>query len=120
MSKEITIQDLVDKVKSELFLLQKGTNKEVKKTYPLFFVDQVELEIGFEVIKDAQAGLKIVIPQILEGSFTGGQENKKAHKMKITLLPIISKEELRELMKDDRMIEEIKEASLLALRKSDS
>ena len=41
--------------------------------------------------------------------------------MKIILSPILSKEELRELMKEDeRMIEEIKKASLMALRKDES
>lgn len=120
MAKEITIQDLVDKVKSELFYLQKGTEREIKKIYPLFFVDQVELEIGFEVTKDAQSGFKIIIPQLIEGSLTGGQENKTANKMKITLSPILSREELRELIKDERLMNEIKEASLMALRKGDS
>ncbi len=119
MSKEITIQELVDQVKTDLFSLHKGTEKEVKKIYPLFFVDQVEIEIEFEVTYDAEAGLKISIPQLLEGSLSGGRENKKGHKMKITLSPILTKEELRELMKDDRMMKEIGEASLMALRKGD-
>lgn len=36
MQKEITIQDLVNKVKSDLFSVQSGTGNEVKKIYPLF------------------------------------------------------------------------------------
>ena len=119
MTKEITIQELVDQVKSDLFSLQKGTEKEVKKIYPLFFVDQVEIEIDFEVTYDAEAGLKISIPQLLEGLATGGQENKRGHKMKIVLSPILSKEEMRGLIKDDRLIKEIEEASLMALRKGE-
>lgn len=120
MTKEITIQELVDQVKSELFSLQRGTENEVKKIYPLFFVDQVEIEIEFEVTNDAESGLKISIPQLLEGSVAGGQENKRGHKMRITLSPILTKEELRELMKDDRIMKEIQEASLMALRKGES
>lgn len=121
MQKEITIQDLVDKVKSDLFSVQTGTGNEVKKIYPLFFVDQVEIEIDFELTNDAEAGIKISIPQIVEGSVSGGQVSKQGNKMKIILAPILSKEELRELMKEDeRMIEEIKKASLMALRKDES
>ena len=121
MQKEITIQDLVNKVKSDLFSVQSGTGNEVKKIYPLFFVDQVEIEIDFELTDDAEAGIKISIPQIVEGSVSGGQASKQGNKMKIILSPILSKEELRELMKaDERMIEEIKKASLMALRKDES
>lgn len=121
MQKEITIQDLVNKVKSDLFSVQSGTGNEVKKIYPLFFVDQVEIEIDFELTDDAEAGIKISIPQIVEGSVSGGQASKQGNKMKIILSPILSKEELRELMKEDeRMIEEIKKASLMALRKDES
>ena len=121
MQKEITTQDLVNKVKSDLFSVQSGTGNEVKKIYPLFFVDQVEIEIDFELTDDAEAGIKISIPQIVEGSVSGGQASKQGNKMKIILSPILSKEELRELMKEDeRMIEEIKKASLMALRKDES
>lgn len=121
MQKEITIQDLVNKVKSDLFSVQSGTGNEVKKIYPLFFVDQVEIEIDFELTDDAEAGIKNSIPQIVEGSVSGGQASKQGNKMKIILSPILSKEELRELMKEDeRMIEEIKKASLMALRKDES
>lgn len=48
-------------------------------------MDQVEIEIDFELTDDAEAGIKISIPQIVEGSVSGGQASKQGNKMKIIL-----------------------------------
>lgn len=118
MTKEITLQDLIDKVKADLFSAYKGTAKEGKQIYPIFFVDQVELELAVNFTYEAETGLKISILQVLEGGATGKQGKEKGHTMKISLSPILSREELRaELEKDEKLMEKIKEASLLAMRK---
>ena len=78
MTQEITLQMLIDKVKDDLFSPLAGTAHAGKKVYPLFFVDQVELEIGVDLSYDAQAGLKISIPAVFEGSASGGQAKAPA------------------------------------------
>ena len=118
MSKEITFQELIDKIKKDLFYPYTGTDKEGKVIYPVFFVDNVELEITIELTYDAESGIKILIPQIMEGEIKGGQGKAKSHKMKINLSPILSRAERRELLEEDeRLMQGIREASSLALRK---
>lgn len=118
MAKEITFQDLIEKVKTDLFSPYAGTEKQGKAAYPVFFVDKVELEIAVELSYDAETGLKISIPQVFEGSATGGQGKSKTHTMKIALSPILSREELYQLLeKDERLMKGIRTASLMAFRK---
>ncbi len=118
MTKEITFQDLIEKVKSDLFSPYAGTTAHGKAAYPVFFVDKVELEIAVELSYEAETGLKISIPQVFEGSATGGQGKAKTHTMKIALSPILSREELYALLeKDERLMKGIRDASLMAFRK---
>ncbi len=118
MAHEITLQDLIEKVKADLFSPYQGTPIENKSVYPIFFVDQVELEVKVDLNYEAGAGVKISIPQILEGSVTGGQEKSSGHTMKIVLKPILSHEELRSLINnDERLMKGIAQASLAAFRK---
>jgi hypothetical protein len=118
MTAEITLQDLIEKVKSDLFSPYQGTGQEGKEVYPLFLVDQVELEFDVSLDYDAEAGLKITLPGVVEGSVTGGQGRGTGHKMKLKLSPILSHDEMRELIdQDERLMDSIKTASLMALRK---
>lgn len=118
MAQEITLQTLIDKVKDDLFSPVAGTVKEGKKVYPIFFVNQVELEIGVDLSYDAEAGLKISIPQTFEGSIKGGQGKTAAHKMKISLSPILTQDEMREIInKDERLKKGVEQATMLSLRK---
>ena len=118
MTKELTFQDLVNRVKTDLFSPYAGTDQEGKVAYPLFFVDKVELELAVELSYDAEAGVKIMIPQVVEGSVGGGQGKAKTHTMKILLSPILSREEQLELIKGDkRLMNGIREATAMALRK---
>ena len=118
MSQEITLQNLVEKVKTDLFSPYAGTGKAGKVAYPVLLVDSVELEIEIDLSYSAEAGLKISIPQVVESSVTGGQGKTATQKMKIVLSPVLTRDELRaEMEKDKRLMDGIKEASLLALRK---
>ena len=118
MTTEITLQDLIEKVKSDLFSPYQGTGQEGKEVYPLFLVDEVELELDVSLSYDAEAGLKITLPGVVEGSVTGGQGKGAGHKMKMKLSPILSHAEMRELIEqDERMMDGIRTASLMALRK---
>lgn len=121
MAREITLQSLIDKVKQDLFSPYAGTNKEGKQLYPVFFVDQVELEVAINLTYDAEAGLKITIPQVFEGSVTGGRGKEAAHTMKLSLSPIMTREEMRELARKDGMLwQGIETATAMSLRKGSS
>jgi len=118
MPEEITLQGLIEKTKQDLFSPYQGTDNEGKIIYPVFFVDQVELEITVNFSYDANAGLKISIPQILEGSVEGGQGKEAAHKMKISLSPIMTRDEMHEMAKKDKMLwKGIETATAMSLRK---
>lgn len=109
---------MIDKVKQDLFSPYEGTQKEGKQVYPIFFVDQVELEVVVNLTYDAEAGLKITTPQIFEGSVTGGQGKEAAHTMELSLSPIRSCDEMRELAKKDEMLYQgIETATAMSLRK---
>ena len=118
MTRQITLQELIDKVKQDLFTPYQGTDKEGKIIYPIFLVDQVELEVTVNLVYDAQAGLKITIPQMMEGSVTGGQGKETGHKMRIFLLPIMTLDEMREMVKNDKMLRRgVEKATAMSLRK---
>ena len=118
MTREITFQELIDKVKGDLFSPYKKTEKESKISYPIFFVEQVELEIAMDLSYDAETGLKISIPQVFEASGTGGQGKVSGHRMKVILTPILSREQLRAVLsKDKRLMKGDEEANLMAFRK---
>ncbi len=118
MVKEIKLQDLVEKVRHDLFSPYMGTDKEGKIVYPLFFVEKVELELAIELSYEGEYGLKVIIPQIIEGSLTDGQGKINTNTMKVTLVPILTIEEQRKLIEgDERLIKGIQTATMLSLRK---
>ena len=118
MSQEITLQALIDKVKADMFSPMAGTANYGKQVYPVFFVDKVELEISVELRYDAEAGLKIIIPQTFEGSVSGSQGQTSAHTMKLSLSPIMDRAEMKaEVDKDERLKKGVRDATMLALRK---
>ena len=116
MTKDITLQDLIDKVKADLFSPFAGSGNEGKIVYPIFFVDEVELELHVDISYDVNAGIKVTIPQLVEASIGAGHETGAGHKMTIKLSPILSREEMLMLI-DERTMKGVKEASAMALRK---
>ncbi len=118
MADEITLQDLIEKVKTDLFTPLRGTPAEGKIVYPIFLVDQVELEIQVEIQYNEKTGLTISIPQVVGGQVSAGQGRTSGHTMRITLKPILTAVELRaRIQEDPRLAAGIAEASLAALRK---
>lgn len=116
MKTEITLQDLIDKVKADLFSPYTDTGKESKIVYPIFFVDEVELELHVDISYDIDAGIKVTIPQFIEASVGAGHETGAGHKITLRLSPILSREEMLMLI-DERTMKGIKDASAMALRK---
>lgn len=113
---EVTFQDLIDKIRSDLFSPFDKTLLEKNKTIPLFFVTQAEVEISFEISRDVNGEIKVSIPTILElgGGAKSGTTN--SHKIKITLEPIVTAEEMRTMI-DKETMKGIKSATQIALKK---
>lgn len=116
MADEIDLNDLIDKLKSDLFAPYAGTAHAGKQVYPIFFVDGVEVELAVNISYETTGGIKISVPQVVELSGGGGVENGRAHTMKIKLSPILTREELRAGL-DERTLKGIHDASQLALRR---
>lgn len=118
MSPEISLQDLIDKIKSDLFSPYGISPISRKIIYPLFLVDQVEVELNVSITYEAGTGIKISIPQLAEASLDGKASTDGGHSMKIILKPILSSEQMRDLLGQDKhLMDGITEASLAALRK---
>ncbi len=92
MSKEkpIGLAELIEQVKRELLSTEPG----VEGTIPLFSVDEVVLELQVELRKEGNAGLHIQVVEI--GGDIGRQDT---HNVKVTLTPLLSKEERIRLYK---------------------
>jgi len=118
MSKAISLQELIEKLKADLFSPYIGTANEGKIAYPIFLLDEINLELAVNIEYDNEAGIKITVPQIVEGSISGIKKSGNAHVIKLKLLPILTRQEIRELMdKDERLMRSIGEASILAFRR---
>lgn len=118
MDQEITLQDLIEKVKSDLFSPYKSEAINKNIIYPLFLVDQVEVELNLSITYEAGAGIKLSIPQLIEASLDGKEGDNTVHKMKIVLKPILSADQMREqIAQDVRLLEGIKKASMAVLKK---
>ena len=114
MSQDISLQALIDKVKKDLLSLTGGPE------YPIFFVDNIELELQLVVTQEKSEGLKISVLEFggVEGSRSTAHE--RGHTVKLTLSPILSREEQRQLLQSDkRMWDGIQRATQAALRKGD-
>lgn len=116
MADDIDLNELIEKIKADLFAPYAGTEHASKVVYPIFFVDGIEVELAVNITYEATGGIKISVPQVVELSGGGGVENGRNHTMKIKLSPILTREELRAGL-DGRTMEGIQKASQIALRR---
>ena len=118
MSEELSLQTLIDKVKTDLFAPLEGTEKEGKVVYPVFLVDEVELELALNIKYSTEGGIKVTIPQVVEGSVGAGHEAGQSHTIKIKLSPILTRDEMRgQMQADERLWKGVMEASALGMRR---
>ena len=114
MAENITLQALIEKVKSDLLAPTNGPN------YPIFFVEKVELELQVAVTQEGNAGLEISVLDFVGIKAEGGVARERGHTVTVTLAPILSREEQRELLnKDSRMLDGVERATQSALRKDE-
>jgi hypothetical protein len=114
VTQDISLQALIEKVKDELLAPAGGPG------YPIFFVDKVELELQVAVTYEKEAGLKISVLQLGGVEAGGSATRERGHSIKVTLSPILSREEQRKLLgEDQRMLEGVQRATQAALRKGE-
>ncbi len=89
--KHIGLAELIEKVKRELL----STEAEAEGTVPLFSVDQVSLELKVTVHKEGKAGLQIHVVEV-----GGGVGRDDVQTVKVTLSPLVSREERIRLFKE--------------------
>jgi hypothetical protein len=85
MSKEIGLKDLIDQVKKEL---------SVQSDHPVLWVEKVELELNVTVKREGNTVIKIGILSIGEASVNGKLSSEDVHKIKVTLNPLLPKEDV--------------------------
>ena len=90
MAEEIGLQELLRKVKEEL-LAPSGQDPA-----PLFYVEQVDLELSVVVRREAQAGIRVYV---VEAGGKAGEE--RGNVVRVTLRPLYSREEMRNLLEKD-------------------
>lgn len=93
MAQEIGLQELMYQVKKELL------TQTPDDPVPLFYVQGVELELDIAVRKEGRAGIKIYIVDV-----GGGGSHEKAQRVKVSLSPLYSREEMRSLAERDPVI----------------
>lgn len=84
-TQEISLQSLIEKVKKELLELPTD-----KSDIPVFLVDKVELEVAVTVNAEKKGGINISVLELGTGT-----SREMGHTMRITMTPILSREEQR-------------------------
>jgi hypothetical protein len=115
---EITLQELIYQVKSEL--LRPNPALEAKDPDPLFFVDGIELELSVKVSKERGGGIKLSVLDFAEGSLERKTASEYVHVVKVSLSPLMSKESIMaEILKDSEKRKRVGEKSKKALAKGE-
>ncbi|MBK9091832.1 MAG: hypothetical protein IPM84_03470 [Anaerolineae bacterium] len=113
---EIGLQDLIFQVKQEL--LAPNPAQRAKDSYPLFFIDRVELEIAVKVGRTASGGIKLTVLDFAEVSAGKPVEKERGHVVRVSLSPLLSKENiLTQALRDPRVREMIEQTSVQGLVK---
>ncbi|MEI6430450.1 MAG: trypco2 family protein [Pseudanabaena sp. ELA607] len=99
----IGLTELLNQVKQELVAastlatIKQSADGAIQPTdIPLFTYGNVELELQVTVKKDVKGGLKISVFE-----FGGGASRDDVQKIKVTLEPLFTKEELLDILKEN-------------------
>lgn len=113
---EIGLQELIFQVKQEL--LAPNPAQRAKDPYPLFFIDKVDLEIAVKVSKSKGGGIKLTVLDFAEVNASGSVARERGHVVKVSLSPLLSREDIvSEALKDPRVREMVEKRLTLAVIK---
>jgi hypothetical protein len=114
---EIGLQDLIYQVKNEL--LAPNPAQKGRDPYPLFFIDQVELEIAVKVTRSRDGGIQLTVLDFAEISAGRSVDRERGHVVKVSLSPLLSRDAiLAEAMEDERVREMVAGDSVQAFVKA--
>lgn len=115
--KPININEFIEQVRKELLSPRHATTKD--EALPLFFIDEVELEISVTVTSDLSGNGKINL-QVVEVGTSANHQNENVHKITIKMTPLISKDKfIQDLEKNGRIFQEIEKVGYKSLLKED-
>lgn len=105
---EIRLQDLIYQVKREL--LAPNPAERAKDPYPLFVIDRIDLEVFVNISHVDSNGVKLTILDLIEVGRNNLLEHKSGHVIRISLSPLLSREEiLIEARRDPKVEQAIKD-----------
>ena len=114
MTNEIGLADLIFQVKSEL--LARHPIEEAKGWPALFWIDQIELELSVSATQEANGGIKLTVVPIEIGGSRSRQE-ERGHTIKVRLAPLLSREEMYDLLsRDPEFLKELEKFSHKLMR----
>lgn len=92
----VTLSQLINQVREELLAPRQASTPDAM--YPFLFVEEVELEVEVTVGSAMEAGGQVRIHVVEVG---GGAEksNEQTHRIRIKMTPLLSKEEVRDELK---------------------
>lgn len=106
----IGLQELIFQIKQEL--LAPNPAQRAKDPYPLFFIDKIDLEIAVKVSRTSNAGIKLTVMDFAEASSGKSMAHERGHVVRVSLTPLLSRDELvAEALKDPRVREIIAKRS---------
>lgn len=113
MSNEVTLQQLINKVRSDL------STVAPQDVDPIFFIEKVEIAVEVAITSKAGAGLEITVLNIFKGSVSGDKESSRGNTITITLTPILTIDQQRQLLESDQdLANRVRQATISSLRKS--
>ncbi|MDJ0903123.1 MAG: hypothetical protein QNJ55_30425 [Xenococcus sp. MO_188.B8] len=86
----IGLTELIEQVKQELLTTSPGNENDI----PFLSIDSVELELQVTVKNEAKGGVKIYVLEL-----SGGNIQDNVQKVKVTLSPLLNKEQRLEIYK---------------------
>lgn len=115
---EIGLQDLIYQVKREL--LAPDAEQRASDPDPLFFIDQVELEITVKAVKEGNGNIKLSVLSFAELNVGGDLLKERGHVVRVTLSPLLAKEQvLADLLNDPQRMERIRPKQRQAMLKGE-
>jgi hypothetical protein len=98
MATNISLKKLIEQVRTDLVTPHKD------RGYPVFTVEQIELELEVGITESTGGELEISVLETITGKLGKNVDRTNTHKMKIVLKPILTQDELRDMVETDRRL----------------
>ncbi|MCP4353500.1 MAG: hypothetical protein GY795_49250 [Desulfobacterales bacterium] len=110
----IQLHEFIEQIREEL-LTPRGTDSP-ETTYPFLSVDEVELEVSLTVSSKVEGSGKLKI-YVVELGGGGEQAHQQAHRVKIKMTPLLTRDEIRDKLKKEGKWEHIESTVMKATTK---